>query len=83
MSSRIAACGQPPVSIAVMRDGGRALLVRRKVASSVVNISFVMVAMLYSDRRLWQRARVSAVLPEPTGLDEQIVNSNCVYVYAM
>lgn len=68
MSSRIAACGQPPVSIAVMRDGGRALLVRRKVASSVVKMSFVTVAMLYSFRRRWHRANVKAVLPEPTGL---------------
>jgi hypothetical protein len=68
MSSRIAACGQPPVSIAVIRDGGSALLVRRKVASSVVKMSFVTVAMLYWFRRRWHRASVSAVLPDPTGL---------------
>lgn len=68
ISSRIAAWGQPPVSIAFIREGGRALLVIRKVASSVVKMSLVTVAMLYSSRRRWQRARVSAVFPEPTGL---------------
>ena len=69
MSSRIAACGQPPVSIAVMREGGKALLVKRNVASSVVNMSLVTVAMLYSFLRRWHRTNVKAVLPEPTGLD--------------
>lgn len=70
ISSRIAACGQPPVSIAVIREGGRALLFKRKVASSVVNMSFVTVAMLYSERRRRHKARVSAVLPDPTGLEQ-------------
>jgi hypothetical protein len=69
----MAACGQPPVSMAAIREGGRALLVMRKVASSVVKMSLVTVAILYSERSRWQRARVSAVLPDPTGLNEEVL----------
>ena len=50
ISSRMAACGQPPVSIAVIREGGRARFLMRKEASSWVNMSFVTVAMLYPSR---------------------------------
>lgn len=50
ISSRMAACGQPPVSIAVMREGGSARFLMRKEASSWVNMSLVTVAMLYSSR---------------------------------
>lgn len=68
MSSRTAAWGQPPVSIARMREGARALWRVRNSASSRVKMSFVTAAMLYWSRRARQRARMRAVLPEPTGL---------------
>jgi len=44
MSSRMAACGQPPVSIARIRDAGRALFRMRNSWSSRVKMSFVTVA---------------------------------------
>ena len=45
MSSRMAACGHPPVSIARMRDAGSALFLMRNSWSSRVKMSFVTVAM--------------------------------------
>lgn len=44
MSSRIAACGHPPVSIASIREAGSARFLIRNSWSSRVNISFVTVA---------------------------------------
>lgn len=44
ISSRIAACGQPPVSMARMRSAGRALFLMRNSWSSRVKMSFVTVA---------------------------------------
>ena len=45
MSSRMAACGQPPVSTARMRWGGRAPLLTKKSPSSWVKMSFVTCAV--------------------------------------
>ena len=70
MSSRTAAWGQPPVSIALMRSGGRAECRIRNSQSSRVKMSLVTAAMEYCARRDWQRASIRAVLPEPTGLHD-------------
>lgn len=69
ISSRTAAWGQPPVSIARIRDAGRALCLVRNSASSRVKISFVTAAMEYFSRRARQSVSIRAVFPEPTGLD--------------
>ena len=68
MSSRTAAWGQPPVSIAEMREGESAWCECRKSASSRVKMSFVTAAMEYVLRRERQSWSIRAVLPEPTGL---------------
>ena len=68
MSSRTAACGHPPVSMARIRCGGRAELRVRNSASSRVKMSFVTQAIECVERRARQRASIRAVLPEPTGL---------------
>jgi len=88
ISSLIAACGQPPVSMARIRSAGRARFFMRNSWSSRVKMSLVTVArlsqaidtrtcrkptpMLYWVRRCRQRARVSAVFPEPTGLERRL-----------
>lgn len=68
MSSLTAAWGQPPVSMARMREAGRALCFVRNSASSRVKMSLVTAAMEKALRRAWQRTSIRAVLPEPTGL---------------
>ena len=68
MSSRTAACGQPPVSMARMRGAGSAELRIRKSLSSRVKMSLVTQAMEKRVRSARQRASIRAVLPEPTGL---------------
>ena len=75
MSSRTAACGQPPVSMATMRSGVRAPCLVRNSASSRVKMSFVTAAMLYSARRARQSSSIKAVLPEPTGPPMPIVKA--------
>ena len=70
MSSRTAAWGQPPVSIARIRLAGRALCLVRNSASSRVKISLVTAAMEKASRKAWQSASMSAVLPDPTGLEK-------------
>jgi hypothetical protein len=44
ISSRMAACGQPPVSMARIREAGRARFLIKNSWSSRVKISFVTVA---------------------------------------
>jgi hypothetical protein len=67
MSSRIAVCGQAPVSTAVMRSGGQ-----HRVAQQELGVlAGVDVVGDHGDRQLSRSARHSAatvaVLPEPTG----------------
>lgn len=68
MSSRTAAWGHPPVSMARMREAGRARFLVRNSASSRVKMSFVTAAMEYFSRSARHSASMRAVLPEPTGL---------------
>ena len=67
MSSRIAACGQPPVSTPTMRSGVRALWRMRNSASSRVKMSFVTTPSSNSLRSRSHNALSKAVLPVPTG----------------
>lgn len=70
ISSRIAACGQPPVSIARIRSAGRASLRMRNSWSSLVKMSLVTAANVWalnsisSRKPLWmwiERRRRSAM----------------------
>lgn len=79
MSSRMAACGQPPVSMARMRSAGSAPCRSRKSPSSRVKMSLVTAAMLNLSRRSWHSASISAVLPVPTGPPMPTVNARRVY----
>ena len=75
MSSRIAACGQPPVSTARIRSAGRASLRTRNSASSRVKMSFVTTPSERESRSARQSARTSAVFPLPTGPPMPTVNA--------
>ena len=67
MSSRIAVCGQHPVSTATIRSVGSTAARRSASASSVVKMSFVTTATDNSSRSSTQSAPTSVVLPLPTG----------------
>ena len=75
MSSRIAACGQPPVSTARMRLGGQRLVADQELGvlagEDVVGDDAEAVA---SSRSARQSASSSAVLPLPTGPPMPTVN---------
>mmetsp|Transcript_157879 Transcript_157879/g.483795 ORF Transcript_157879/g.483795 Transcript_157879/m.483795 type:complete len:216 (-) Transcript_157879:230-877(-) len=75
MSSRMAACGQPPVSTARILSGASALFRVKNSASSRVKISLVTMPREYLSRRAWQSLRVKAVFPEPTGPPMPTVNA--------
>ena len=67
MSSRMAACGQPPVSTALIRVSSSALFRTRNSASSRVKMSLVTTPRLCVSRSARQSASINAVLPLPTG----------------
>jgi hypothetical protein len=75
MSSRIAACGQPPVSTAEIRSVGSAPFRFRNSQSSRVKMSLVTAATDIWSRSLRHSASISAVLPEPTGPPSPTVNA--------
>ena len=67
-SSRIAVCGQAPVSTASTRSGSISPLRRMRSASSLVTRSLVITASRYRGAATRGISRsISAVLPEPTG----------------
>ena len=74
MSSRIAACGHPPVSTARMRSIGNASCFAKNSPSSFVNISFVTATMfsllsysVASFVKYPHSCNINAVFPVPTG----------------
>ncbi len=67
MSSRIAVCGQQPVSTATIRSIGSTPAARSASASSVVKMSLVTTTIESSSRSSVQSAPTRVVLPLPTG----------------
>uniref|UniRef100_A0A7C8ZPW6 Uncharacterized protein n=1 Tax=Opuntia streptacantha TaxID=393608 RepID=A0A7C8ZPW6_OPUST len=67
ISSRIAACGQPPVSTARILSSGSAPCLIKNSPSSLVNISLVTAARLYLSLNNLHKASIRAVFPVPTG----------------
>ena len=66
-SSRIAVCGQPPVSIPRMRSEASTCARVSASASSRVKMSLVITANDRRGARMRQSSVVSVVLPAPTG----------------
>ena len=65
-TSKLTAWGHPPVSTGTIRRAGSASCRLRNSASSCVKMSLVTTPRGTRSRRARQRARVRAVLPEPT-----------------
>ena len=67
MSSRIAVCGQHPVSTAAIRSSGSTAAARKAFASSEVKMSLVTTTSERSSRSNRHNDPTSVVLPLPTG----------------
>lgn len=67
--------------MALILSSGNALLRTKNSVSSFVKISFVTAAIEYWSRRRWQSASISAVLPEPTGLNVVVVSRHVGFAF--